>query len=152
MIFSSPDPAADPHVIAMLLALQRSAYAVEAQLIGEDRIPPLLEDEHRLSAWRGRWLLAWDGVDLVGATAWSEHDRHIDIEKVMVDPPAMRRGVASQMLRRVLDASARGHAVVSTARDNAPAVSFYAKHGFTRVADEHVPPGIWVTRFELTGG
>ncbi|MET0448625.1 MAG: GNAT family N-acetyltransferase [Aeromicrobium sp.] len=149
MIFSSPDPAADPYVIAMLLDLQRSSYAIEARLIGDDRIPPLHEDEHRLSAWRGRWLVAWDGIDLVGAIAWSQHDRHVDIEKVMVSPSAMRRGIASQMLRRVLEASDRSRAVVATARDNGPAVSFYAKHGFARVADEQVPPGIWVTRFEL---
>ncbi|MET0930107.1 MAG: GNAT family N-acetyltransferase [Aeromicrobium sp.] len=150
MIYSSPEPAADPHVIALVLALQRSSYAVEARLIGDDRIPPLLEDEHGLSAWRGRWMVAWDGTELVGAIAWSEHDRHIDIEKVMVSPAAMRRGIASELLGRVLERSAGSRARVATARDNRPAMSFYAKHGFAPVADEQVPPGIWLTRFELT--
>ena len=149
MIYSSPDPATDPYVAATLLALQRSSYAVEAQLVGDDRLPPLLEDEHRLAAWRGRWVMAWDGVDLVGAITWSDHAEHLHIEKVMVHPGAMRRGIATALLSHALEASRGRHVVVATGRDNAPAVSLYAKHGFAREDDEHVPPGIWITRLRL---
>lgn len=148
MIFSSPDPAADPYVAAMVLALQRTSYAVEAELIGDHRLPPLHEDERGLTAWRGRWLMAWDGVELVGAAAWSEHDDHVDIAKVMVSPPAMRRGIGSSLVRAVLAAS-EGPVVVATGRDNVPAVTLYAKHGFGRERDVEVPPGIWVSQFRL---
>jgi ribosomal protein S18 acetylase RimI-like enzyme len=147
MIFSSPDPASDPYIALTVLALQRASYAVEARLIGVDRLPPLREDVHRLSAWRGRWVMAWDGVDLVGAVAWSDHGDHIDIDKVMVSPSAMRRGIASALLAKALEASAGRDVTVSTGRDNGPAVSLYAKHGFAQETDERVPPGIWVTRF-----
>lgn len=64
MIFSAPDPATDPSFAAALLALQHAAYALEADLVGDDRLPPLLEDEHALCAFRGRWTTAWDGVEL----------------------------------------------------------------------------------------
>jgi ribosomal protein S18 acetylase RimI-like enzyme len=148
MIFSSPDPAADPYVASMVLALQRTSYAVEADLIGDHRLPPLHEDEHVLAAWRGRWLMAWDGVELVGASAWSELGDHVDIAKVMVSPSAMRRGIGSSLLREVLAASALP-VVVATGRDNVPAVSLYAKHGFAHEGDAQVPPGIWVSRFRL---
>ena len=37
------DPTTDVGVAAELLVLQRSAYAVEADLIGDDRVPPLHE-------------------------------------------------------------------------------------------------------------
>ena len=86
MIFSSPDPASDPYFAVTLLRLQKTSYALEAELIGDDRIPPLQEDEVELTAWRGRWLTAWDGVDLVGAIAWRESDDRVEIEKVMVSP------------------------------------------------------------------
>jgi GNAT superfamily N-acetyltransferase len=148
MIFSSPDPAADPYVASMVLALQRTSYAVEADLIGDHRLPPLHEDEHALAAWRGRWLMAWDGVELVGASAWSDRGDHVDIAKVMVSPSAMRRGIGSSLLREVLAASALP-VVVATGRDNVPAVSLYAKHGFAHEGDARVPPGIWVSRFRL---
>ena len=40
-----------------LLALQHAAYAIEAELIGDDRIPPLHEDEAGLIAAGLSWLL-----------------------------------------------------------------------------------------------
>lgn len=146
MIFSSPDPATDRTFARSLLALQRTSYAVEAALIGDDRLPPLQEDEHQLCAWRGRWVTAWDGVDLVGAAAWAPHADHVDVAKVMVSPTAFRQGVGSGLLDRVL-ADARGRLVLAaTGRDNGPAVSLYAKHGFEPDGDEQVPPGVWITR------
>ena len=54
MIFSSPDPASAPYVAMALLHLQKTAYALEGELLGDDRIPPLQEDEIGLAAWRGR--------------------------------------------------------------------------------------------------
>ena len=150
MIFSSPDPATDPYFAVTLLRLQKTSYALEAELVGDDRIPPLQEDEIGLTAWRGRWLTAWDGVDLVGAIAWWEDER-IEIEKVMVSPSAMRRGIASALLGQVLERSVGREIVVATGRANTPAVSLYAKHGFRVEGDEEVPPGIWITRLRRAG-
>ena len=151
MIFSSPDPASDPYFAVTLLRLQKTSYALEAELIGDDRIPPLLEDEVELTAWRGRWLTAWDGVDLVGAIAWWEADDRIEIEKVMVSPDATRRGIASALLGEVLGRASGREIVVAYGRANAPAVSLYAKHGFRVEGDEQVPPGIWITRLRRAG-
>ena len=53
MLFTSPDPASDPHYARILLDLQKAAYAVEAQLLGDDRIPPLKETLVGIAAWRG---------------------------------------------------------------------------------------------------
>ena len=147
MIFSSPDPASDPYFAGALLQLQRTAYALEAELIGDERIPPLQQDEVDLTAWRGHWLTAWDGVDLVGAIAWWESDEQVEIEKVMVSPSAMRRGIASALLGQVLDRTRGREVVVATGRANTHAVSLYAKHGFRADGEDEVPPGIWITRF-----
>jgi GNAT superfamily N-acetyltransferase len=147
VILSSPDPATDPYFAAALLRLQHSSYALEAELLRDDRIPPLHEDEVSLAAWRGRWVTAWDGVRLVGAIAWAEDDALIEIDRVMVSPGATRRGIASTLLGRVLDRSSGREVAVATGRDNAPAVALYAKHGFRAVGDEQVPPGIWISRF-----
>lgn len=152
MIFSSPDPAADPYVAATVLALQRASYSLEAALLGDERLPPLQEDEHRLAGWRGTWVMAWDGVELVGAIAWTGRAGVLDIEKLMVSPAATRRGIGTALLSRALEASAGRPVVVATGRDNVPAVSLYARHGFTREADEQVPPGIWITRLVRRDG
>ena len=149
MILSSPDPAADPYVAAALLRLQRVAYAVEAELIGDDRISPLQQDEVGLTAFRGRWVVAWDGVDLLGAAAWSVTHDAIEVEKVMVHPSAHRRGVATALLDRVVTVPDRP-VLTATGRDNTPALAFYRRLGFAHDGDEQVPPGIWVSRLRLS--
>jgi GNAT superfamily N-acetyltransferase len=151
MILSSPDPALDPYVAAMLIKLQHEAYAIEAALIGDDRIPSLHEDTEALAAPRGRWCTAWDGVELLGAASWHEHEGHIDIDRLMVSPSALRRGIATALLAHVRERSGARDLVISTPRDNSPAVSLCAKNGFEAVGDEQVPPGIWITRFRRTG-
>ena len=151
MILSSPDPALDPYVAAMLLKLQLEAYAIEASLIGDDRIPTLHEDDEALAAPRGHWCTAWEGVDLLGAVSWHDHDDHLDIDRVMVSPAALRRGIATALLAHVREEAHGRELIVATGRDNSPAVALYAKHGFQPMGDEEVPPGIWITRFRLAG-
>ena len=149
MIVSAPALAADPHVVAEVLAMQRAAYAVEADLIGDDRLPPLHEDEHAIASWSGRWTTAWEGVDLLGAIAWTDDGQVLELAKVMVHPAAMRRGVASVLLARVLADSGAARVVVATGRDNVPATGFYRRHGFDHAGDRQVPPGVWVSAFRL---
>lgn len=151
MIIAAPDPAVDRAFARALLDVQHRAYAVEAELIGERDLPPLRDDEDTLPAWRGRWLVAWDGTDLLGAVAWRPHGDHVDIDRLMVAPPAMRRGVATTLLDRVLSARGERDVLVATGRENVPAVALYTRLGFVREADEQVPPGVWITRFRLPG-
>lgn len=151
VIFSAPDPAADASLAAALVSLQRASYALEAALIGDDRIPPLHEGGEQLCAWRGRWLTAWEGTELVGAAAWSAHDDHVDIAKMMVSPTATRRGIATALLGRILAGASSRDVVVATGRDNQPALSLYAGHGFEWEAVDEVPPGIQVVRLRRRG-
>ena len=147
MILAAPDPALDPWFARELLRLQHDAYRAEADLVGDDRLPPLQEDEVTLPAWRGRYLVSWRGVELVGAIAWRDHGNHLDIDRLMVAPPAHRQGVGTTLLRAVIDRADGRPVVVSTGRDNAPGVALYVRHGFAVEGDEQVPPGIWITRF-----
>jgi ribosomal protein S18 acetylase RimI-like enzyme len=90
--------------------------------------------------------VSWQGVELVGAIAWRDHGDHVDIDRLMVDPEARRQGVGTTLLQAVLDRADGRPVVVSTGRDNAPAVALYVRHGFGIEGDEQVPPGIWITR------
>jgi ribosomal protein S18 acetylase RimI-like enzyme len=145
MILAAPDPALDPWFARELLRLQHAAYRQEAELVGEDRLPPLQDDDVTLPAWRGRYLVAWRGVQLAGAIAWRDDGDHLDIDRLMVDPEAHRQGIATALLRAVLEQAAGRQVVVSTGRDNEPGISLYVRHGFVADGDERVPPGIWIT-------
>jgi ribosomal protein S18 acetylase RimI-like enzyme len=145
------DPRRDAPLARELLRLQHAAYAVEAALIGDDRIPTLTETVEELRAAPLTWLAAYgDGV-LLGAVAWTGDPAGVDIDRLVVDPAAHRRGVGTALVRAVL-ADAAGRAVtVSTGRANAPARTLYERLGFRRTADTEVVPGLWVTGYAHPG-
>jgi ribosomal protein S18 acetylase RimI-like enzyme len=130
---------------ADLLALQHEAYAVEAALIGDDRIPPLHESLAALRAAPLRWTGAFSGDRLVGAVAVTDDGDLVDIHRLVVAPAVARQGIGSALVRSVL--AARRPAVVATGRDNAPARALYARLGFRPTGDREVLPGLWVSGF-----
>jgi ribosomal protein S18 acetylase RimI-like enzyme len=141
-------------VLAEVLRLQRAAYAVEAALLGDDRIPPLHEDAEQLRAAALQWL----GVPvpppgppsgLAAAVAWVVQDGVLDLHRLVVDPSCARRGLGRRLVQHLLDAHPDRPAVVSTGRGNAPARRLYEGLGFREVGTVEVLPGLQVVRYEL---
>ena len=141
------DVAADEQLAGRLLRLQRAAYAQEAALIGDDRIPPLHETLEDLRNASLHWAGAFDDDGLMGAVAWEETAEEVDIARLVVSPDRHRRGVGKALVREVLTLSGDRRTVVSTGRDNAPARRLYERLGFATVGDVEVLPGLWVTRY-----
>ncbi|MFI7424884.1 GNAT family N-acetyltransferase [Nonomuraea sp. NPDC049684] len=133
-----------------LLDLQRAAYAVEAALIGDDRIPPLHEPLADLLAAPLTWVGAFDGDALVGAVAWEADADTLDINRLVVSPSAFRRGIGRLLVATALDRAAGRTVLVSTGRDNTPARRLYEGYGFTWVNDAEVISGLWVSSYRLT--
>lgn len=147
VLFRELEPASDVELARELLATQHAAYAVEAGLIQDDRIPPLHEDIHDLCSASLRWLGAFVGDRLVGAVAWVEGLDEYQIDRLIVIPKAHRGGGGAALVREVLIRAGSTCAVVSTGRDNIPARALYERLGFSRVGDREVIPGLWVTDY-----
>jgi ribosomal protein S18 acetylase RimI-like enzyme len=134
----------DEGLAGRLLDLQRRAYAVEAGLIGHDGIPQLTETVAELCGAGLSWLGIIDDRGWpVAAVAYSWDGPALDIERLVVDPAAFRRGLARRLLAALPPADV---AVVSTGRDNHPARALYERHGFRHVNDVQVVPGLWISR------
>ena len=145
-------PADDGELARDLLLLQRAAYAREAALIGDDRIPPLHEELEGLVGAPLRWVGAFTQGLLVGALGYHDAVDHLDLDRLVVAPAAHRRGTGSALVREALRRAGTRRALVATGRDNHPARALYERLGFTRAGDEEVLPGLWVTRYEHAGG
>lgn len=138
-------PDLEDTVAAELVRLQRAAYAVEAALVGDDRIPPLHEGPADLRAARLRWFVVREAAGLVAAVGFTEHDGEVDIDRLVVHPSQHRRGLGRRLVERVLRDAER--AVVATGRDNAPARGLYAALGFDHRGDREVLDGLWVSEY-----
>ncbi|MGN9839133.1 GNAT family N-acetyltransferase [Nonomuraea sp. H19] len=149
MLITEISPADDP-LGSELLALQQAAYAIEAQIIGDDRIPPLHESLADLRAQPLLWLGAVDEDGrLVGAVAWEETAAEVDVNRLVVHPGALRRGIGRALVKEVLVRAGTRRIVVSTGRDNAPARTLYERLGFALLGEAEVIPGLWIANYAL---
>ncbi|MEU9251603.1 GNAT family N-acetyltransferase [Streptomyces sp. NPDC048270] len=135
--------AADVHRIGL------AAYAVEAELIGFDGIPALGESLGQMRAHPLNWVgaVCEDG-EVAGFLAWEEHTGGVGIDRLCVAPAWFRRGIASRLLRHALAELFPGRPVtVTTGAANTPAVTLYARAGFTRGRDFSPAPGLTMASF-----
>jgi ribosomal protein S18 acetylase RimI-like enzyme len=132
-----------------VLALQRESYAVEAALIGSDGIPALTEPLDALRAAGEAWLGVSDDAGLSGAIAWRELENGtVDICRLVVAPRAFRQGIASRLLDALDERFPERAMVVSTGRDNEPAIALYRRRGFKVLRDREAAPGLFVSELE----
>lgn len=131
---------------AEVLAIQRAAYRIEADLIGYEEIPPLREGLDQLVAHPLNWLgiRSSDGA-VVAALGFVRTAGRVDIDRLMVAPACFGRGMARALIGALGD---EVKITVSTGTANTPARRLYESSGFTDVGDEMVEPGLSITHFE----
>lgn len=139
------EPSADRALAEQILVLQKSSYAVEARLIGDDRIPLLHESVEDLCAAQVHWLVARVDGEILGAAAWSGSG----IDRLVVTPQAHRQGVGRALVGAMLKSIVGQDVQVATGRDNPPARRLYESFGFVHLEDQQVLPGLWLARYEL---
>lgn len=129
-----------------LLDLQRKAYAVEAELIGDDRIPPLHETESDLLSSGLKWIACFDDDhQIAGAVGYEIANDVLDLDRLMISPSHHRRGLGTALVIEVM--SLAPMTAVATGRDNAPARALYESLGFVHQSDFEPVPGLWVSRY-----
>ena len=125
----------DDAVTRRVLEIQRAAYAVEADLVGNDAIPPLHETFAELQAQPLVFLGVSCDRTLAGVLGYRRDGDTVDIDRVAIDPAFFRRGLATKLLRELLarerDAT---RFTVSTGFGNRPAISLYERFGFASSA------------------
>ncbi|MGW9530415.1 GNAT family N-acetyltransferase [Paenibacillus terrae] len=141
----------DDEMVSQIWRLQHIAYRLEAERIGFDEIPPLMDTFDTLRSC-GETFHGWieDG-DLLGALAvQSESSDSLTLTRMMVHPDHFRKGIADSLMKHVLN---EYHHIplfiVSTGTLNAPAVALYRKHGFRPVSAVEVAPGVELTTYHL---
>jgi ribosomal protein S18 acetylase RimI-like enzyme len=137
----------DEKVAESILSIQLPAYKVEADLIGFDGIPQLLDTVENIKSSKERFLGKLDGSKLVGFLSYEGTDELIDICRLVVDPNHFRKGIASELLSYLLNVYANEKKItVSTGAKNIPAITLYERHNFKKLADVEIEPDFFITQ------
>lgn len=130
--------------------LLRSAYAVEAALIGAARFPPLERSVNDIRTSACEFIGCEVDGELAGVLELQRDpggDAWATIASLGVEPACARRGIGRALVERAL-AETGGLVRVSTARGNAPAVALYRALGFRAAGHAVTPEGIRLVRME----
>jgi GNAT superfamily N-acetyltransferase len=131
-----------------VLALQKQSYRVEAELIGTDKIPPLMESLDELMACGETFFGFYEKGEIVAALSYKRDNEVIDIHRIMVHPNHFRKGLARQLLISLVEFEKGARKLlVSTGSVNKPAVSLYEKLGFIKVGETVVGDELSLTHF-----
>lgn len=140
----------DSETIGQLWRLQHVAYRLEAEIIGFQEIPPLMDTIETLQNCGETFYgcIDTDG-ELLGAVAVAEEEQNIlTITRMMVHPDHFRKGIAAALMTHVFEQHPDfPRYLVSTGTLNEPAVKLYTKFGFKPVEVMEIAPGVELTTF-----
>ena len=129
-------------VACAIHAVQMSAYAQEARLLGVVEFPPLARTVEDLRAGTESFLGVHVGDQLAGSVSVEPDPEYggMSIASLTVAPEFQRRGIATALLVEVLRRHGAGCLTVQTGTRNAPALRLYERLGFVRVRHWVVGP------------
>lgn len=127
----------------LVLSLQIPAYQLEANLIGFQGIPALLDTVDDLMNNKENFIGFYKDDELLGVLSYEETDELVDICRLVVSPASFRKGIGNQLVNHVLE-EVRGsrEVIVSTGLENVPAVTLYKKFGFQQERLVEIVPGV----------
>lgn len=144
----------DAAVAAAVHAIQMAAYTQEAALLGITDFPPLRRTVADIQADDARYFGALIDDELVGVVSMEEDGKvkedaevkedwdeaALFIASLVVAPAWQRRGVARQLLARLLADAGNRPVRVTTGAANAPALALYAAFGFVEESRRELGP------------
>jgi len=112
--------------------VQMKAYAAEAQLLGVQHFAPLQRTVADILASSEQFTIARLGERVIGSiSVCPDGDGHdVLITSLVVEPAHWRDGVASELLRCVVQGHGASPLTVCTGANNEPALALYAQFGF----------------------
>jgi len=139
----------DPMIAEEIWRLQHKAYAVEAQLIRFQAIPPLLDTVATLQSCEETFYGIRIEDELAAAISCEITDHAVTICRMMVHPEHFRKGYAKLLLAEFERRNETADSfIVSTASANYPAVRLYEATGFSATKVWEPLPGLQLTQFK----
>jgi len=123
--------------------VMQASYKVEADLLGITEFYPLNRSAEEIAESVNSFLGFYQDDTLVGVCELEAVDAYtVMISALVVMPSAFRFGIASKLLDYVIEQNSEKTILVSTAKENIPAVSLYQKFGFEIYTELELADGL----------
>lgn len=122
----------------------KSAYAIEAELLGVRSFPPLDREKKDILSCGNSFFGFISGSDLCGVVELETHQcasTETTIASLAVTPSHFRRGIGGALVRSVLEGEVKIFRV-TTGKLNQPAIELYIAQGFELIGNFATPDGI----------
>lgn len=115
-----------------VLAVQRAAFTIEAQLYDDPSLPPLQESREQLvnELDSSLGLVALDGVRVVGSVRVRVEGTSLHIARLSVAPDQQGRGLGALLLSRAESVAEAEEALLFTGHLSASNLRLYARAGY----------------------
>lgn len=123
-------------------AVQMSAYAQEARLLGVAMLPPLAGTVDGIRTSAASFLGVYVAGQLAGSVSVEAdlEGRGLSIASLTVAPTFQRRGIAMTLMTELLQRHDANQFTVQTGAKNGPALHLYARLGFVEMRRWRVGP------------
>lgn len=139
----------DNEIAKNVLKLQVASYKIEAEIIGFYEIPPLKDTLDSVKKCEEIFYGYFIEDVLSGIVSYKIIENVLDIHRVAVQPYFFKQGIAKKLIDFIEQLESHiNRIVVSTGKNNIPAVSLYLKKGYKKVQDIEIGKGIYITEFE----
>jgi ribosomal protein S18 acetylase RimI-like enzyme len=131
--------------------LSKSAYKIEAELLGVTEFPPLNRTVYEILNSSSQFFGCIKNNELMAAVEIENTgDHHINIASLVVSPDCFRQGLGRRLVLWTLEHITWGIATVSTADANIPAIRLYEKLGFQKSSQHQVDEDITIVTLSMS--
>ncbi|MBU5483793.1 GNAT family N-acetyltransferase [Clostridium sp. MSJ-11] len=139
----------DKYIVEKILDIQKASYLVEAEIIGFYDIPTLKDTIETIKESEETFYGYYIDNILAGIISYKYEEKILDIHRVAIHPNFFRMGIGKKLLNFIQDIQKDANKIiVTTGKQNMPAVNLYIKNGFKKVEDIEIKEGVYLTTFE----
>ena len=142
---------ASPEDAQAILDLQRLAFAYEAELYGDDRLPPLTQtlDDLRSEFGHRLFLKAVNGGLVVGSVRAHTEGDTCHVGRLIVHPDRQGRGLGTNLMHEVESRFPEAHCFeLFTGKRNVRNLRLYERLGYIAIREQVVTPRLTLVDLE----
>lgn len=136
-------------IISKILDIQKESYKIEAQIIGFYDIPTLKDTINTIKESNEIFYGYYIDNELSGIISYKILSQTLDIHRLAINPKFFRKGIANNLISFIQEYNSDiNKIIVSTGKDNKPAIELYIKNGFVKLKDLKINDSLIISCFE----